>query len=367
MSKAVDEITVRAPARVNLIGEHTDYNGGYVLPAAISLEITARGRLRNDEKVSVRAEDIGHSAEFDLNDIRFDREHPWLNYIQGVAFFLIKAGFSLKGVDMSVRGNIPRGAGLSSSAALEVASALVFQGLSGFEFTPVETAKLCQKAENEFVGMRCGIMDQFACCLGRENSAVFLDCRTLDFSHVPLDDDIRIVICNTGVRRELASSEYNMRRAECEKAAGLLGVPDLSRVSAGELEEKAGSLPEVLLKRAGHVVSENGRVLKAVEALKGGRFGELKELFSSSHASLRDDFEVSCPELDLMVRLASEVRGVFGARMTGAGFGGCAVSLVRAESVDEFLEAVPGKYRLQTGIEPEIYVCRAVGGAGIID
>lgn len=372
MNKSRRGISVRAPARVNLIGGHTDYNGGYVLPAALDLEITASARPRADNKVIVRAEDIGETAEFSLDAVAPRKEHAWINYIQGVAFFLVREGYALRGADISIKGSIPTGAGLSSSAALEVASALIFQKVSGFEMALADTALLCQRAENEFVGMRCGLMDQFACCLGRKGSALFLDCRLLEFERVPIDSRMRIVICNTGVRRELASSEYNIRRGECERAAGLLGaeipgVKELRDVSPAQLRERAGILPEPLFKRARHVVSENGRVLRAAEALKSRDYGEFGRLLTDSHRSLRDDFCVSCPELDLMVELASGAGGVCGARMTGAGFGGCAVSLVPEENIEEFMSCVPGKYREKTGIDPKIYVCEAADGAGITD
>lgn len=361
MSKAAGNIEVRAPARVNLIGEHTDYNGGYVLPAALNLAVTASGSPRDDNIVSVCAADIGEKAEFTLDRIEFESSSFWLNYVKGVAFYLLEAGAGLKGSDILIKGDIPSGAGLSSSAALEVASALFMQKISGFEMSPVDTAKLCQRAENEFVGMSCGLMDQFACCMGKKDHAVFLDCRTLAFEHVPLSPGLKIAVCNTGIRRGLASSEYNKRRAECERAAELLGVEELSRAAPERIDE----LPLVLQKRARHVLMENERVLKSVSALKEGRFEELRGLFAASHASLRDDFQVSCPELDLMVELAMKVPGVYGARLTGAGFGGCAVSLLPAEYSNKFTDYVGGAYHEATGIRPEIYLCSPADGAGI--
>ncbi len=370
--KTSDEAVVRAPARVNLIGEHTDYNGGFVLPAALSLEITARGRRRSDGRVVVTAEDMKSRGEFDLSRIELNPDMPWLNYVQGVALYLLEAGAELPGAEISISGDIPRGAGLSSSAALEVACALVFQELSGFKMTLPDTAKLCQKAENEFVGMRCGIMDQFACCLGKKGSAIFLDCRSLDYEHVPLDDSYRIVISNTMVGRELAGSEYNSRRAECEEAVALLrkalpGIKDLRDVSPRDLETHGGILPEEIRKRAAHVVSENRRVVDAVDALKKGDYAAFGALLTASHESLRADFMVSCPALDLMVELAMRIEGVSGSRMTGAGFGGCTVSLVRSEKVGDFVEKVSEEYLLRTGINPEIYVCESSDGAGPVE
>ncbi len=365
------KISVRSPGRVNLIGGHTDYNGGYVLPAALNLEIKASGAPRRDGVVEVRAPDIGESASFLLDEIRFEYEHFWINYIKGVALYLQREGARINGADIEITGNIPRGAGLSSSAALEVAAALVFRGLSGFELGPVETALLCQRAENEFVGMKCGIMDQFACCLGRKGSAILIDCMSRDFRYIPFDDKVKIVVCDTGIKRELASSEYNRRRRECERAVeafgrDLPGIKYLREVSVAEFEKSGQILPDDVYRRARHVVYENERVLRAARTLENSDYESLGKLLSASHASLRDDFEVSCRELDLMAGIAESVEGVFGARMTGAGFGGCTVNLVSGDRVSEFSREVSAGYRRKTGISPAIYVCESSDGAGFI-
>ncbi len=335
----------RAPGRVNLIGEHTDYNQGFVMPAAIDRFTWVTASPRQDRMLKL------HSVGFDETvEIALDGAAPrghWSDYVVGVAVAL---GVS-DGAELRLEGNVPLGAGLSSSASVEVASALALSALNGMSFSPPEMALLCQRAENEFVGMRCGIMDQFICCCGQEGSALLLDCRSLDYRPVPLPAGVRVVIANTMVKHSLASSEYNLRRSECEEAAARLGVGSLR--DAGTVDGLTG----VWLKRARHVVSENARVLQAGRALEAGDLVGFGRLMGESHRSLRDDYEVSCPELDRMVGLCSQQPGVYGARMTGGGFGGCVVSLVREESVDGFVAAVAQGYQQAVGVVPEIYAC----------
>jgi len=358
-----------APGRVNLIGEHTDYNGGYVLPIAIDRAIRIACRKTPGRTVDLVSLDFDGRAHFDLSAIAFHKDVHWLNYPQGVARMLLDEGYALSGFQGVIQGDVPVGAGLSSSAAFEVASALAFCLVSDVEIEPRSMAQLCQRAENEFVGVRCGIMDQFVCLFGRKDRAVLLDCTTLEHRLVPLDGrQAKIVVCDTGVRHSLASTEYNKRRGECERAFEILstrmpGINTYKDVTPASLEKHADALDRALLMRARHVVMEDQRVLDSVAALGRGDLGEFGRLLDASHDSLRDDYQVSCPELDLMVDLAREVEGTYGSRMTGGGFGGCTVSLVVPHRVDAFREHVAAAYRKQTGVAPAIYVSEAAPGA----
>ncbi len=363
---------VRAPGRVNLIGEHTDYNDGFVLPMAIDREIIAAFQPRSDRLVSLYSDNFSSSCRFSLDDIKYGEKESWANYVKGVIFLLRERGFKLSGMNMFLEGNISMGAGLSSSAAMEVVTALSLQLLNGFEWEPIELIKLCQRAENEFVRVKCGIMDQFVSFLGERKKALFLDCRTLDYRLIPLPDEkLRIVICNTRVKRELAGSEYNKRRRECEKGVAYLKknlprIEALRDVGREEWERYKDGLPGIIKKRCEHVIEENQRVLQSVTALEVGDLKRFGQLLNESHLSLRDKYEVSCPELDLMVTIAQGVEGVLGARMTGGGFGGCTVNLVEENRVAEFKRKVFQQYREKTEIPPEIYICRAGEGAGEI-
>jgi galactokinase len=356
---------VRSPGRVNLIGEHTDYNEGFVLPVAIDRAILIAAAPRHDREVHLYALNFDEGTEFSLNRIERDEGRPWSNYQRGVTLVLEERGLPLVGMDACIWGDVPIGSGLSSSAAVEVATAFAFQILSGFELGRVEMALLCQRAENEFVGVQCGIMDQFIACLGRRDHALLIDCRSLDYKHVPLPPEAAIVVCDTMVRRGLVDSEYNARRRECAAGARLLGVKALRDVPVEEFERRRGELPEVVRRRCRHVIYENRRTLDSVEALRRGNLAEFGRLMNESHRSLRDDYEVSCRELDVMVEAAQRVEGVYGSRMTGAGFGGCTVSLVEAEAVEGFRDQVAQDYEAATGIEPSIYVCRAEDGVGV--
>ena len=362
------EVGVRAPGRVNLIGEHTDYNDGFVLPAAIDRSIDFAGRKRTDRVVQVHSLDFSASVEFSLDDIQKDNKNPWSNYIRGVSKYLEEDGYRLPGADIAFGGNVPREAGLSSSAAVEVGTAAFWKNLLRLEVDPVYLVKLARKAENQFVGVPCGIMDQFISALGRENHALFLDCRDLTFRHVPLRGDVKIVVCNSGVKRALAQSEYKVRLEQCRQAVAQiasagLAVKSLRDVQPAQLEAARGVLSEVLFRRARHVVSENGRVLEAVRVLEAGDLERFGELMNASHESLRDDYEVSSKELDILVELAWKQPGVLGARMTGAGFGGCTVNLVYQEAAQAFAEAVRRGYQDALGLKAEIYICKASQGA----
>ncbi len=365
---ASPEVGVRAPGRVNLIGEHTDYNDGFVLPAAIDRAIEFAGRRRTDRLVRAHSLDFNGQVEFSLDDIQKDRRHTWSNYLRGVSKFLEEDGHRLTGADLVFGGNVPREAGLSSSAAVEVGAATFWKKLLGLELDPVYVVKLARRAENQFVGVPCGIMDQFISALGRQDHALFLDCRDLTYRHVPLREGIKIVVCNSGVKRALAQSEYEVRLNQCRQAVAQiastgLAVKSLRDVEPADLETARDALTEILLRRARHVVTENARVLDAVKVLESGDVEHFGELMNASHESLRDDYEVSSKELDVLVELAWKQPGVLGARMTGAGFGGCTVNLVRAEAADAFAAAVRQGYLDALGLTAEIYICQASDGA----
>ncbi|MDI7276092.1 MAG: galactokinase [Anaerolineae bacterium] len=368
--KPVDRV-VRAPGRVNLIGEHTDYNGGFVLPMDIERDVMVAFAPRPDRQVVLHSLDFGEASAFSLDDIRKDEEHGWSNYARGVAQELQAAGVRLSGLDAVVQGNVPIGAGLSSSAAFEVAMALSYLAAAGVDMDRVQVALIAQRAENLFVGMQCGIMDQFVSTLGQAGHALFIDCRDLSYRAVPMPGGACVVICDTMTRRGLVGSAYNERRQQCEEAVRILssvipGVAALRDVTAEDLAHYGGLLPTVVRRRAAHVVSENARVVQAVQALEAGQGEVFGRLMDESHASLRDDYEVSSKELDLMVELARQVPGCLGARMTGAGFGGATVNLVREEAVPDFVDAVAARYQEATGLAPEITVSRAAAGAGIL-
>lgn len=365
---APPEIEVRAPGRVNLIGEHTDYNHGYVLPAAIDRSIKVAGRRRLDRTVRLHSLDFNEAAEFSLDSVERDARHPWSNYVRGVSKFLETDGHTLSGAELVFGGDVPRESGLSSSAALEVAAVAFWNKLLGLKLDPVYAVKLARRAENDFVGVPCGVMDQFASALARQGHALFLDCRDLSFRHVPLRADVKIVVCNSGVRRALAQSEYEARLKQCRQAVAQLGtaglaVKSLRDVDLEDLEMASGALGDLLLRRARHIVTENARVLEGVRALEGGDLDRFGELMVASHESLRDDYEVSSKELDVLVELACKQPGVFGARMTGAGFGGCTVNLVHADDAETFGERVRDGYRKALGLEAEVYICQASNGA----
>jgi galactokinase len=358
----------RAPGRVNLIGEHTDYNDGFVMPAAIDFSTWVSITPRADRVLSVFSENFSEQVEFDLNETSASAKGHWSDYVRGVAFAFEQAGHRLRGAQLSIRSDVPIGAGLSSSAALEVATGLALAENSEVTIGRLALAKLCQRAENEFVGMRCGIMDQFISCHGQAEKALLLDCRSLEYKLLPLPRKVRLVVCNTMVKHKLASGEYNVRRAQCEAgvrhlAQAIPGVRALRDVTLAELEIHERDLPAVIYRRCRHVVSENARVIQAGVALESGDLTGFGRLLNDSHHSLRDDYEVSCAELDLMVELANAREGVYGARMSGGGFGGCTINLVKAEHVEEFKRAVERGYEDATGLRAAVYSCSAAPGA----
>jgi galactokinase len=359
---------IRAPGRVNLIGEHTDYNEGFVLPAAIGFYTQVAIAPRLDRKLLIRSHEFDGDFEFDLGNLPPRRVGAWCDYVLGVAVMLRQRGVVSDGANILVQGEVPIGAGLSSSAALEVASAFALLSLNGSRLAMPEVAKLCQQAENTFVGARVGIMDQFVSCMGKAGHAFFLDCRSLEFKFVPIPAEIQLVICNTMVKHDLATGSYNTRRQECEEGCRILARRDpnvraLRDVSIEQLERYADDLAPVLRKRCTHIVHETQRVLDAVQCLAHGDLNRLGELMRDSHRSLRDLYEVSCPELDIMVDAAEGLPGHCGGRMTGGGFGGCTVNLVQAGNAEDFVAQVSERYQRKTGISPKVYICSAADGA----
>jgi len=358
----------RAPGRVNLIGEHTDYNDGFVMPAAIDFSTWVAAGPRNDDHFVVASREFPDQFEFSLAEPS-SRQGRWTDYVQGVAVTLRAAGFNFPGANLLIGSDVPMGAGLSSSAALEVSTGFALLQLGGNKPDLVQLAKLCQRAENEFVGTRCGIMDQFVSCLAEQGHCLMIDCRSLDYSKLPVPEHCALVICNTMVRHQLASGEYNLRRQQCEEGLEILQrfVPQarsLRDISLQQLEQYAGELPEILHRRCRHVITEIQRVLDAASALRRDDLKRFGELMRQSHLSLQDDYEVSCPELDLMADSASRQPGVYGARMTGGGFGGCTINLVKREAVQQVVDRVAAEYQQKTGVHPEIYVSAAAAGVG---
>ena len=358
-----------APGRVNLIGEHTDYNDGFVMPMAIEKKITMLAQLRPDRKVKAYSLDYDQTVEFSLDNLVYDQENIWANYIMGVIDEIQKLDNKLQGFNLMFTGDVPQGAGLSSSAALEVVTALVVTDLHKIDISGVEMALLAQRAENNFVGVQCGIMDQYISRLGKKDHALLIDCRTNDYELVPFEnEDYKIVICNSNVERGLVDSEYNQRREECDKAVEFLNskldkeVKALRDVNLAELEQFKGQLEENAYKRAHHVVSENKRVIESQKALERNDIQRFGELMYASHKSLSEDYEVSSKELDLLVKLAKK-EGTEGARMTGAGFGGCTVNLVKTDKVEEFSKNIKKAYTEESGLEAEIYISNPAQGA----
>jgi galactokinase len=362
------EHLVRAPGRVNLIGEHTDYNEGFVLPMAIDREMLLAARRRKDHRIHMVALDFaGSASEFSLDAaIQLDHTNKWSNYIRGVAWALLQHGLALPGLDLAIRGNVPVASGLSSSAALEVCSATTFQTFAGFEMDKVDLVRLCQKAENELVGVKSGIMDQFISTLAREGHALLIDCRDLSYQNVPLPRGASIVVCDSMKRRGLVDSEYNKRRTECEEAARRLGVTALRDASLEQFVRLEKEMPPNVARRARHVITENARVLRAVEAAHKNDLETFGMLMNESHESLRNDYAVSSVELDALVEIARAQQGCLGARLTGAGFGGCTVNLVRDDAVDAFVANVARDFAARMQLAPQIYLCRAMDGASVI-
>lgn len=360
---------LRAPGRVNLIGEHTDYNDGFVMPAALGFSTYVAAGPRDDRTINAFSLDFDEVASIALDDPGSGPTCHWSDYVRGVAAVVLKTGRALRGANLVIKSQVPVGAGLSSSAAIEVSTAFALLAVAGLSLDRREIALLCQRAEHEYAGTKCGIMDQFISCFGQANHAVLLDCRSLSYELLEVSGDVRIIVCNTMVKHELAGGEYNERRADCEEGVRFLKTkfPDISALrdmDINQLTQFVAGMPERVYHRCRHVVTENARTLAAAQALRRRDLGVFGRLMVDSHQSLRDDYEVSCRELDLMVELALKQPGVFGARMTGGGFGGCTVNLVRAELVDTFKAEMYREYENATGLSPAIYVCTAADGAG---
>ena len=362
------EVVAWGPGRVNLIGEHTDYNQGLVLPMAVNRGIRICGKGRTDGKVILYSGDYKDRVEFDTQLPQKDPDHVWANYFKGVLVQYQKQNPSFPGCQAVIQGDLPQGAGLSSSAAFEVATASFLEKIGGTVWHDMELIQAAQAAENQFVGVQCGIMDPFVSYLGRENTALMIDCQDLAYEWVSVPTGVKIVVCNTGVKRELAVSAYNQRRQECEAAVTLLHaalpyVHSLRDLSASDFERYQGILPNLILKRCRHVVSENQRVRDMVRALEQGDLVTAGNLMAQSHESLREDYEVSCGELNILCTLAQQNDAVYGARMMGGGFGGCTVNLVREDGVDVFLKDMAEGYQKKAKLELESYIFTASPGA----
>ncbi|MCI0388866.1 MAG: galactokinase [Acidobacteria bacterium] len=359
-----------APGRVNLIGEHTDYNDGFVLPMAIDRRTFVAAASRDDKTIRAASTNKDGRIEFELGG-EYSSSHDWGRHVYGLAECLRRQEFELRGADLLITSDVPIGAGLSSSAALEISTGFALLNVSDQLLDLVDLALTAQRAEHEFAGTRCGIMDQYIACLGIEGHALMIDCRSLEYRAAPIDlENARVVVCNSMVKHDLAAGEYNQRRAECEEGVRRLAryLPDIKALRDVEIDDfdlYADSLPETIRRRCNHVITENARTVAAVEALGRGALARFGELMYASHESLRRDYEVSCHELDLLVSIASSSDGVFGARMTGGGFGGCTVNLVASDSVENFLSTISQEYEKETGIRPDCYICQASAGAKV--
>jgi galactokinase len=358
----------RSPGRVNLIGEHTDYNEGFVLPAALALACRVAGAARNDGRLIVRSENMEEVIEVDPACDRRAPSGHWSDYVVGVAAILRRSGHAIGGATLLIDSDVPQGAGLSSSAALEVGVATALLDLAETTAEPAAIARMCQQAEHEFVGARCGIMDQFVACHAREGTALMLDCRSLEHHFVPMAPPLRIVLCNSKIRHSVPGGDYNRRVEECETGVARLaearpGLRSLRDADLLLLQACRRELPDTVFRRCRHVITENERVHRMAAALDRHDLGAVGPLMADSHRSLRDDYEVSSPELDLLVELTDDLPGVFGARMTGAGFGGCTVNLVHPEAVDEFRRRLGDAYESRVGVRPDFYVSEAAGAA----
>lgn len=373
-------LVARAPGRVNLLGEHVDYNAGWVLPAAIDRAAYVLAAPCPSPLVALQAPDLNASATFRLSELddkvdAFGQPLPrWAHYPAGVAHALRALGLNVVGLDAVLASDVPRGAGLSSSAAVEVAFAAAWQALGGWSLPPLELARACQRAENDYVGVQCGLMDQFAAACGRAGHALLLDCRTLEWEALPLPAGVSVVVADSGVRRALAEGEYNARRAQCEAAVGALqaltgdpGLRALRDISLDDFNRHAPALHPLTARRARHVVQECDRMRRAPALLRAGRLADFGALMNDCHRDLRDLYEVSTPELDALAEAAQGLEGCYGARLTGAGFGGCTVNLVASDLAPAFARDLAAAYTRRTGRAAEIYVCEASDGAGVVN
>lgn len=362
----------RAPGRVNLIGEHTDYNDGFVMPAALDFSTLVAAAPRADRTIRVYSLTMDETRDFDLDRPSPSGRHDWSDYLFGVATMLEKGGARLVGADLAVSSDVPLGAGLSSSAALEVSVAHALLSSAGLPFDPVAAAKVSQRAENEFVGMRCGIMDQYIAACGVAGNALLIDCRSLGSRLVPIAPNLRLVIANSNVRHQHAGGEYNDRRKACEDGVRLLKahlgpITALRDVAPEDLERNRRALPDLVYRRCRHIVTENARVIEAERALKAGDFKACGAAMNASQTSMRDDFEITCPEIDFLAEFAQGLDGVYGSRMTGGGFGGCTVSLVEKDAIEPMRKALVDAYRVAFGLDAEVFVCQPSDGAGFVD
>jgi galactokinase len=359
----------QAPGRVNLIGEHTDYAGGFVMPAAIDFGTVAAVAPRDDGRTDIWSENIAEGVSFATGELPRERRKHWSDYPLGVAWALREKGIELPPYSLTLFGDVPLGAGLSSSASIEVATALALLSLTGAEMRRDEIAKLCQHAENAYVGASCGIMDQFIACNGAADHALLLDCRSLEFRLAPIPHHLSLVIANTMVKHSNAGGEYGIRRAEVEQGTAILHshrpeIALLRDATLRDLDQWGHEMPSSVLRRCRHIISENLRTVAAADALAAGNLKKLGDLMAAAHASYRDDFEASCEEADVMVAAAQGLPGVVGARLTGGGFGGCTVNLVEAARAAEFSRELHEEYKAATGIDADIYLCHASAAAG---
>lgn len=361
-----------APGRVNLIGEHTDYAGGFVMPAAIDFGTLASASRRQDGRTEIWSENFGAGVAFGPGELPDKRAGHWSDYPLGVAWALREVGVDVPPFSLALQGDVPLGAGLSSSASIEVATAMALLSISGADLDRVAIAKLCQRAENVYVGASCGIMDQFIACNGARDHALLLDCRSLAFRLAPIPHDVSLVIANTMVKHSIAGGEYGIRRREVEEGTAILRrhrpeIKLLRDARPEDLERWGHEMPDNVLRRCRHVITENLRTEAAADALEKGNLRRLGDLMAAAHVSYRDDFEASCEEADLMVESAQKLPGLIGARLTGGGFGGCTVNLVEQRRAGEFAEALKEEYRTATGIVAEIYRCHASAGAHAVE
>ena len=361
----------RAPGRVNLIGEHTDYNDGFVLPAAIEFATLTAASPRSDRRLRVYSMIMDETREFDLDAPNPVPGADWSDYVFGVAHMLEGSGFRLRGADLVVWTDIPLGSGLSSSAAIEVSCAHALLTAAGLPFEPVKVARICQRAENDYVGMRCGVMDQYVSCRGVAGSALLIDCRSLEARNVAVAPNVKLLVANSSVRHQHAGGEYNARREACEEGVRLLRtflgpIKALRDVTQDQLEAHRRAMPDLIYRRCRHIVTENARVLAAERALLSGDFAACGRAMNASHASMRDDFEITCREVDFLADLAQSTEGVYGSRMTGGGFGGCTVSLVEADAVERVSRILVEAYRIGIGLEAEVFACSPSDGARLV-
>jgi galactokinase len=368
--RAQPTAVVRAPGRVNLIGEHTDYNDGFVLPMAIDRAVWIALQPSSGREINVQSLDFDETRTFTLEEIGeregYREDGTWIKYVKGIAWAMQEAGYALRAWEGILVGDVPIGAGLSSSAALEIATARAFAHISELPWDPAAMAKLGQRAENEWVGLNCGIMDHMISAAGRAGHALLIDCRSLETQSVPLPTGTVTVVMDTATRRGLVDSAYNERQAQCEAAARFFDVPALRDVGLTDFEARIDELDALIRRRVRHVISENERTLRASQIMREGDVAKLGQLMNASHESLRNDFEVSSEALNIMVGCARRADGCYGARMTGAGFGGCAVALVQAKKADAFVKTVGADYEHATGNTPSLYICHATNGAEVL-